>query len=65
MTPLSSSNESVDSLFKSEENPYYKNLVSKLLDNEEDSSSSSEPVDFIPYVEFWNRPAPKSEEKDK
>ncbi len=64
---LSSSSEGPDSIFHSyekEENPYYKNLVAMLIDDEQ-SSSSPEPEDFVPYIEFWNKPAPKSEEKDK
>lgn len=67
MSPLNSSSdaEQADSLFKSssETTKHYKDLVSKLLENEEsDSSSLSEPEDFTPYYQFWNLPIAKPEE---
>jgi len=67
MGPLSSSSEQEDFLFKSaEENPYYKDFVAKLIDQEEEESSSiSEDPDFVPYYQFWNMPIQKLEEKDK
>ncbi len=68
MTPLSSSSdaEQADSLFKSssETTKHYKDLVSKLIEDEESESSSlSELEDFVPYYQFWQLPTPKLEEK--
>jgi len=64
MSPLGSSSEEADSLFKSAENTYYKNFVANLVDEEEESSSLSEPEDFVPYYQFWNLPInqPKEEQ---
>lgn len=68
MSPLSSSSgsEEADSLFKSssEATMHYKDLVAKLIENEESESSSlSEPEDFQPYFAFWNLPQPKLDEE--
>ena len=65
MSPIGSSSEEADSLFKSssETTKHYKDLVSKLLENEESDSSLSEPEDFTPYYQFWQLPIeqPKDE----
>ena len=63
MSPLGSSSEEADSLFKSAENTYYKNFVANLVDEEEESSSLSEPEDFVPYYQFWNLPIDSVEHK--
>ena len=66
MSPIGSSSEEADSLFKSssETTKHYKDLVSKLIEDEEsDSSSLSEPEDFKPYFQFWQLPI--AEPKDE